>query len=317
MAPMEIVYLDQNHWIELAKVHSGRVANGPLADLYLELCAVVDRGAALFPLSASHIVETSKRNDQTSRENLASTQARLSAGHVYRSRRGLLTREVRIALHRAFDLEAPPLLHYSAIAPGFLQAFEPFDASISTCENAAFLERLNQWSSPSAQYLDFINNQDDHQRRLAHQMLGVVAEAAIDEIQSRRIHLQGQSIDVRRRVYAAIVFDAHQELFQAALREIGRSLSDLISLGDEALRMLIYDIPILNVETELAIRIEGEFGVLSANDLFDVQAMYTSIPYSTLIIAEKATISRARQAGLGKRYNVQLHTSLDSLRGRY
>lgn len=35
--PMDIVYLDQNKWIELARVQSGTLTSGPVADLYPEL----------------------------------------------------------------------------------------------------------------------------------------------------------------------------------------------------------------------------------------------------------------------------------------
>ena len=87
---MDIVYLDQNKWIELARVQAGAVTSGPTADLYSQLLAAVECGKVLFPLSVSHVLETSKRNEPISRGHLAETQAKLSRGYAYRSRAGFL-----------------------------------------------------------------------------------------------------------------------------------------------------------------------------------------------------------------------------------
>lgn len=62
--PMDIVYLDQDKWIELARVQSGTLTSGPVADLYPELISAVQAEKVLFPLSASHVLETSKQNDR-------------------------------------------------------------------------------------------------------------------------------------------------------------------------------------------------------------------------------------------------------------
>ena len=83
---MNVVFLDQNKWIDLARVEAGKKTSGPLIPLYNALKAAVDCGATVVPLSLSHIIETSKRNDQTSRRHLARTQASLSNGRVLRSR---------------------------------------------------------------------------------------------------------------------------------------------------------------------------------------------------------------------------------------
>ena len=112
---MDIVYLDQNKWIELARVQAG-LESGPTADLYAQLVTAVQSGLVLFPLSASHVLETSKRNDPISRGHLAETQAKLSRGFAYRSRAGRLEVEIRVALLRLFKIEMAELPRNWAIA---------------------------------------------------------------------------------------------------------------------------------------------------------------------------------------------------------
>lgn len=315
--PMDIIYLDQNHWIDLSRVHAGKVTKGPRADLYDELLAAVERGAALFPLSASHILETSKRNDQASRSNLAATQVKLSRGYVYRSRPGRLKAEVRTALRRLFGLTRPSQAEELAIVPGFLQAFPPFDSSIASPEALLLLERINRNFAPAGQYWDFMANQDDDRRRSTHLLLEAMAGTAISDIQRQRNLLKGSSVDLQRRAYATQLFLAHRPLYLELLSELERSFEELVSLGDEALRALVWEVPTLDIEAELSARIGAETRELDSHDLFDMQAMYTAIPYSQHVIAEKASVSRARQARLDKKYNATLSSSLDVLQGVY
>ena len=314
---MDIVYLDQNKWIELARVQAGLVSSGPIADLYLQLLAAVESGQVLFPLSASHVLETSKRNDPISRGHLAETQAKLSRGFAYRSRAGRLEVEVRTTLNRLFGIEQPELPRHWAIAHGILQTFEAMDASIATPAAAHRMARINAPVDPALQYVDYMKNQDDSRRRKVHDTLAVAAAGLIAQMEVRRALLSGKSVDLRRRAYAVLLFLEHQETFLRILTGIGRTFEQLKSLGERGVRELIEDVPTLNVEATMAARLESETGPLEANDLFDMQSFYTAIPYSCHVIAEKASISRARQAKLGSLYNVKLSQSLNDLLNVY
>lgn len=314
---MDIVYLDQNKWIELARVQAGSVSSGPAADLYAQLLAAVQSGQVLFPLSASHVFETSKRNDPESRGHLAETQAKLSRGFVYRSRTGRLEVEVRTTLHRLFGIEPPELPQHWAIAHGFLQAFEPMDASIASPAAANRVARINAFLDPALQYVDYMKNQDDSRRRKVHAALALAAADLLARMEVRRALLSGESVDLRRRAYAVQQFMDHQDMFLRILNSIGFTFEQLKALGERAVRALIEEVPTLNVEAAMAARLESETGPLEANDLFDMQSFYTAIPYSCHVVAEKASISRARQAKLNALYKVKLSQSLNDLLNVY
>lgn len=314
---MDIVYLDQNKWIELARVRSGALGSGPISDLYAQLSGAVLDGRALFPLSASHVLETSKRNDLTSRTHLAETQALLSRGYAYRSRASRLRVEIRATLHRIFGLEPPELPPHWAIAHGFLQAFEPMDELVGAPEEVARMRRMHSFVDPADLYVDFMTRQDDDLRRVAHQKLSSSLEDLISRIEQRRTKLQGEPIDLRRRAYSVQLFIDHQDLFNEMLVGIGHTFEELKALGDSAVKALIEDVPTLNVEAEMSARLESKTGPLAPNDVFDIQSFYTAIPYSTHVVAEKGSISRAQQAKLDSRYGVTLSRSLESLLNLY
>lgn len=311
--PTDIVYLDQNKWIELARVEAGTHTSGPVADLYPELISAVQAEKVLFPLSASHVLETSKQNDPAKRGLLAETQAKLSRGFVYRSQAGRLEVEVRAALHRLFGVAPPDLPPRWAIAPGFLQAFEPMDALIAPDSEVKRLARINAYMEPASQYVHFMKNQDDGRRRAAHVKLAAGAAELVTRIEARRARLSGDSVDLHRRAYAVELFMEHQDRFLRILNHLGFSFDQLKALGDQAVRSLIEDVPTLDVEARMAARLESKSGAIDPNDVFDMQAFYTAIPYSSWVIAEKGSISRAWQAKLDTRYQVKLSKSLTDL----
>ena len=314
---MDIVFLDQNKWIELAQVHSGRTASGPMAELFPQLVAAVQRKRVLFPLSVSNVMETAKRNDPDSRRHVAETQAILSLGYAHRSRASRMAVELRAAIQRQFGLEPVAMPPNWAFAPGFMQAFEPMDELMAMPEKLARLRDLNSFMHPAALYLDFMVNQDDIRRRKAIATLTQGLAALVVRIESRRKRFANKPIDFRRRAYAAQSWVENLDLLNQTVVALGYSFDQLRALGDQALRALLEDVPTMNVEVEMVARLESETGALSANDVLDMQSFYTAIPYSDRIVAEKAAISRAKQARLDSKYGVALSRSLEDLLDLY
>lgn len=313
---MEIVYLDQNKWIELARAHTGKACPDSTKELYTQLTKAVESGKVLFPLSASHIIETSKRNDAISRAELVETQAVFSRGYCYRSRKSRLTVEIGQALQRIFNLTPSTLPLHWAIAPCFLEAFEPMDSLIASTPERQRIERLLKHFTPAETYIEFMKQQDDSVRRLVHNKITNELSSLIDRIENRRTKLSGEKFETRRRIHLAQLFLEHQEKFIRTLISLGIPIEEYEKLG-EKLKPLIEDVPTLNIEAELAARLEAEPGPLSTNDFFDMQSFYTAIPYCSWIIAEKASISRAKQAKFHSKYNVKLSHSILELINRY
>ena len=310
---VDVVFLDQNKWIELAKVAAGKTTSGNIATLYSQLTVAVDAGKVIFPLAVSHVIETSKRNDPTSRALLAETQARLSRGCVYRSRAGRLLVEMQQTIRKLFGEPLAELPDNWVIASGFMQAFEPMDTIFASPAEAERVRRFNRLVDPRVQYIDYMKNQDEATRRSAHVKFTAGAAKLIEGIEKRRALLRGDPTDVRRRAYNVKLFLDHQDDMIKATLALGHTFEELQALGEKAMVALIEDVPTLNVEAEMAARLESETRPIDANDVIDMQSFYTAIPYSNRVVAEKASISRARQAKLDARYPVLLSERLESL----
>ncbi|GAO70914.1 MULTISPECIES: hypothetical protein [Comamonas] len=314
---MDIIYLDQNQWIELAKVRSGKATESWLTSLSEELENAVKNGKVLFPLSGTHILETSKRNDPASRRHVAEIQAVLSLGCAYRSYTSRLQVEIKGIIHRLLDLHPFEMPKNWFLGRSFLQAFEPADALVAEPLDALRFMRIESAFDPKYLYLDYMQNQDDATRRIAHQKLEEGLRQLIERNEKRRALCQGESIDLRRRVYRARQFLDVQDTVIKLMTQLGISYEKFRALGDVAVKSIVELSPTLDVEAEFSARIDARAKSLNTHDALDLQAIYTAIPYSSHVIAEKSAISIAQQAKLDKKYKVKLSRSLQDLVGVY
>ena len=314
---MDIVYLDQNKWIELARVRAGELTTGPVLELYPQLLHAVKARKVLFPLSVSHVLETSKRNDPVSRGHLAEAQAALSRGHAYRSRTGRLNIEVRRTLHRLLGGQPPALPSDWFIASSFLEAFEPMDSTVAAAADVASLARINAVVDPATQYVDYMKNQDDARRRAAHLKLTAGLTQLVARMEERRKHLVGETVDLRRRAYAVNLFMDHQELFLRILNDLGYSFDQLKALGDQAIRSLVEEVTTLTSKRgwRLAWR-----QVLVTLNRTTCSTFSPSIRRSHTLVASSRRRPRSLAAGQAKldvKYGVKLSQSLCDLLGVY
>ncbi|WP_348696617.1 hypothetical protein [Duganella fentianensis] len=314
---MHVLFLDQNKWIDLARVHAGKTTSGPHLLVYQELLDAVRAEELIAPLTVSHILETSKRNDPESRKKVVEVQALLSKGFAFRSRKARLLIEMRNALSKAFGESTEQLPANWTVVPGFMQAFEMFDALVASPEDAAVSRFLNHHVDLQTQYVDYMMNQDDGRRRAAHATFANDSKQLISQIEARRKVMDGSTIDLRWRAYAARLFVDHQSLITHMLNVVGHTVDEMKELGGEAIVKFIQDVPTLNVEAELAVRLELKTGPLKVNDIQDMHSFCTAIPYASRIVAERGFISLARQAKLDNRYNVSLSTDVGELQGMY
>src|SRR5437016_102477 len=99
---VKVIYLDQNHWIELSRAAHGRASrpNTPVVLDALRKAQVA--GRACFPLSLAHYIETHKQQKRDSRSRLASLMLALSSGRTVAPLHVVLRHELEMGLKRHF-----------------------------------------------------------------------------------------------------------------------------------------------------------------------------------------------------------------------
>ena len=90
---MKIAYLDQNQWIQLARIHHGRLTDRALVEALASIRAAVAEGRLGLPLSAIHYMETGRVTQPGRRARLGTVMWQLSGGLTIASYGSILTFE--------------------------------------------------------------------------------------------------------------------------------------------------------------------------------------------------------------------------------
>ena len=98
-----IVYLDQNKWIQIARVVHGKDRDQSVS----VLTAMAEAGTLQLPLSAMHYIETARTSNEGRRERLGTVMWRLSRGQTLLSQREIVIYESEVALSQVFPSIRP------------------------------------------------------------------------------------------------------------------------------------------------------------------------------------------------------------------
>ena len=111
---MKIIYLDQNHWIELSRAAHGRAAKRGVYEVLAAARLASAAGSACFPLSLTHVMETYKNDAPERRLRLARFMLELSADTTTADLPTVVRHEAHSALARALPrrFSSPPPFKY-------------------------------------------------------------------------------------------------------------------------------------------------------------------------------------------------------------
>ena len=105
---MKIVYLDQNHWIELARAAYGRKAKPGIPEALAVVRHAASVGAACFPLSLTHVIEIHKNQTPDRRTRLARFMLELSRDTTTADLTAVVRHEAHAALSKALPHRISP-----------------------------------------------------------------------------------------------------------------------------------------------------------------------------------------------------------------
>ena len=308
------LYLDQNAWIALARGAWDKAEYPREYAALATVIALVRDGGFVAPLSFTNIYETSKINDPVRRANLARVQSVISGGRVFRGRRRILTDTLTDYLARrySFDREALPDawflsdLWFEAAAD-----YSPGLYGFGISDQALALMRAN-----AAEVLfDYLAFNDDEARVEAVRRYSASSGELVSNIERRRARVEGETFAMRRRAYGAQLVLDELDFILSIGRNLGLRWKGVSDMGGSLVRSLPVDLPILNVERELVIRLEDQTRRIDENDLRDMAAFTVVLPLATIMVAEKPFVNLARQAGLGTTYETTLLTSVFDVTG--
>ena len=309
---MRITYLDQNKWIELARAAKQPEDYPDHNALLKSIGRAVGAGDLILPLTFTNIYETFKINDPQRRRDLASVQASLSKGFVFRGRYKRLEEEVSEVARIAHGL--PPVYReeHWFLSDLFFEAFAEvddnrLDFAMSTKVIAAIRE------NPAYALLDYLMATSDQSRRTAVKNFSEGSENLRRRIEKRRNQHRGEPLSMRRKIYSALLMIDEMDLLLRIMKDTGLPWATIGEMGPATARKIITDVPTYYIERELALRLEAQSRPIEENDFRDIQSFCAVLQYADTVISEQQFVNIARQAKLGRKYGTKLATDIFEL----
>jgi hypothetical protein len=323
-----IAYLDQNKWVQLlVKDHATYPGSGSLYD---SLRKLKEAGDVIFPLSATHYLETWHRSNWESRWALSAVMHDLSDFVAVAPVQRLQKAEVACAvLRKLAPRKMRPIPSAGLIGYGVDHAFA------SKYGRFRYVESIEMDDAPEGPPVDPGDNRIDRIRELANEWEYQWYSLAFlpipgDEFGLDRIgqHRRGRRFaeDEAARTAQLHAAGSKEMLSRALIAEDFNDLLDDINeiceianidphgllKRREDIYSFVLDVPTRHVyHTLRSSRYMNPQQAWHQHDLADFLALAVAIPYCDVVVTERHWRHVAIQAGLDKRYNTQILHKLD------
>ena len=304
-----ILYLDQNAWIALARGAWDKSAYPTEHEALATLIAGIKQHGLIVPLSFANIYETMKVNIPDRRLNLARVQAVISGGRVFRGRRRILADTLREYLAARFGLARTGAADRWFLSDLWLEAAADYSPELYDFQVSDRVLRYIR-DNPVQTLLDYLAFTDDDIRAEAVRRYSADSADLVAAIERRRAIASGSSFALRKRAYGARMIIDECDFILETGRALGLPWSDIRDVGSQLVRGFAVDIPLFDVERELVVRLEDQNRPIHENDLRDLAAFTTALPFADVMIGEKPFVNLARQARLDVRYGTVMLTSV-------
>jgi hypothetical protein len=316
------VYLDQNKWIDLSKCRLGREDGDRFRDVLDVLRHGVEHGLVSCPRSAQHYMETARRNNATSRHDVAVTMAELSNFHTIAPAKVVVPMELDCALRDRFGRPQTPRA-VPIFGTGFRHAFAweqrlvevPDDLQLDVPTTEAFERWVNEDLLEFAALAGPVSG-TYIAPDLSHQMTAV--DDAFVAFEKRLAAGLRQEPDRRE---ALVRYAAASELvtlvpqLNEALERAGLSVGETRSLeSPEGMTDLLMAIPSRSVVHDLRARQHANSQtVWKSNDLKDLSALGIAIASCDIVVTERHWAHVARAEGTDSRFRTIVISDLTEL----
>lgn len=312
MSRPRLLYLDQNAWIALAQGAWDKTAHPRQYAALVRIITAIQGGHVIAPLSFTNIYETAKINDPVRRTHLAGVQSSLSAGRVFRGRRRILEETLSTVLAERFQIERPAPASDWFLSDLWFEAAADYSPEIyGFTVPDALLIHMRQ--DPGHALFAFLTAGDETIRVESVRRYSADSAALVARLEARRALVAGETFALRRRAYAAQLLVDELDAILSIARTLGLPWTTAADFGASLAKRLILDLPVLNVERELVVRLEDQARATEENDLRDMAAFITILPLADLFVAERQFVNLAHQAGLGRQYGTTLLTDVSAL----
>lgn len=288
-----IVYLDQNKWIELAKMVHGKDKSARAARVLHSFEAAGDAGHVKYPLSSSHYIEISRISNVDRKVRLGSAMWRFSRGITIIGYQAVVRYELEVALAKYFPQITPASI--TILGRGHAHAFysPPLQGILAVFEEAVESSMLT-----------------------GNKLLGIqpAASYSMTHRENFRQHLStlhARYNDVPKELrenwlYAISIVDILNPI-NDVMSKHGLSNAAMDGLGEQRLKQMIDDSPTRRVDMHLHKQVlRNTRYVARLTDLEDWGGLALASCYCDVVVCEKHMADMLRRDGFKTRARVEV-----------
>jgi hypothetical protein len=335
--PPKLVYLDLNQWIALAKAMAGHRDGEAYKEVLTRCLGALDRGEAVFPISDSIYTEISKNGSHRQRRDLLEVIEPMSRFMVVMCRSIVSAHEIEAMLDRIAGPSRNPINSMDYLDWGVARAFGMvggFKWRSSSGEDVTAEVRSAHADGPAA-FDSLLSNAELEVNR------SVITGPAPDEEPEMRKRgwNPASNFEIAGRRAAQEIeqvsrFDQDPRWRQGrirdvvAAREVEIEIHDALSRGlslrgttiaatfpvPEDTRSALDSMPSFDVAVTLKTAYHrNPSHPWTQNDIHDIDAMGSTVPYCDIVVTDKAVASHANQTKLAERLGTIVISQLSDL----
>jgi hypothetical protein len=335
--PPKLVYLDLNHWVALAKALAGHRDGEAHVEALTGCIGAVEQGRAVFPISDSIYFEISKIRQHRQRRDLREVIEKVSGYRVVTSRSVVSSHEIEALLDRIVGPSPQPINTMDYLDWGVARAFGMmggFRVKDSSGGDITAQVRASHPEGPRAFDLALAKADLDLNRKVIEgptadeepelRKLGWNPMGAFDVVERRA----KQEIDQVRRfnqdprwrrgrirdVVAAreVIIEINDELSKG-LSERGVTLETVFPRPEDT-RRAFDSMPSFDVAVTLKTAYHRDpIHRWTPNDIHDIDALGSTLPYCDIVVSDKAVASIAKRTNLAERLRTVVLSRLSDL----
>lgn len=311
------IYLDSRDWIFLAKVENELEKDSDLISVYGKIKSLSDKGAAIFPISFSHLEDILINSKQEQKEKLIDTMVSISKGWVLQPYTMHLYKEISNAILHRLGADSKFNIRTDILAKGL-----PFIISTGyqiTWNKSAksvpddFEQQLkNLIESP--QSLSMVLKDPDFSTRF--KQFRKETEEFVKKMEFNR--LQKQKLDKKQRYDQSIgsyLLDVVEPRLPIIPKNTDPSIiKRIIPQTKKDMEEFLEDMPSTNIVFRLTYaRDEFYERPVQINDIADINHIATAIPNCDIVVMERMFASESQKLHLDKKYDCKILRSLKEL----
>ena len=314
------IYLDTNHWINLAKVHYGKETDPTLVEVYQKIKKLSDSKIAIFPISIFHLNDILKNSNKSQRDNLVDFILSISKGWSMKPFPMLLSESVENVLLQKIGAQPIHDIRSQIFGKGSAHMVSTgYDFKSDTKEGRKLIEQHGErWRErlESLESMSLFLKDESFCLDVRNTVYALLGNTALTLENYRHQKQSWTKTDRFANELQAFFYNSIEPHLSVLLRkyEIENPRKYMLQTKQDFEQFLEF-MPSFNILIRLTFVRDEESPerIVQPNDLTDIYHFAESVPYCDIVVMEKMFASICKRTNLDKTYNCKVLSSLEEL----